>query len=59
MTKLNTYSEDLKTHIDELEEQILQTVCLYMLYSNWLGSRPVGSRPFCRIRRGGGEADDQ
>lgn len=38
MTKLNTYSEDLKTHIDELEEQILQTVCLYMLYSNWLGS---------------------
>ncbi|OAO12426.1 Vps53-like protein [Blastocystis sp. ATCC 50177/Nand II] len=26
MTKLNTYSEDLKTHIDELEEQILQTV---------------------------------
>ena len=26
MTKLNTYSEDLKTHIDELEEQILQVL---------------------------------
>lgn len=31
MTKLNTYSEDLKTHIDELEEQILQTVCLQLI----------------------------
>ena len=26
MTKLNSYSEELKTHIDTLDEQILQTV---------------------------------
>ena len=30
MTKLNAYSEELKTHIDTLDEQILQTV-FYMI----------------------------
>ena len=47
MSKLNTYSEELKEQISTLEEQILQTVMDKGVYIMTVGTRTVSGGSFC------------